>query len=273
MSISCEGRRAARTISTSKTAKAALLGLGLAMGMVAPTEGAVIRGASSRALVLDATGKQIKMPRAGDAFPAGTSPTYVAYRMGPKQAVPDGTPTVSVTPARGGVGPLRLDSVALQSIDAGLAASTSVAVAEPRQKFLVERATTVTLADASTQYWRAAVSAAKDTGDEVGKAVKSVYNSGKSAVENIDDQIVKLLKTTLIAPEAPKVVIAGGLAPSSRKVKAAAQVMEKAQTEAQVHAAAEVLASDVQAAPVPEPSSWLVFAAVSLLGVRLRSRA
>ena len=272
MSISCEGRRAARTTST--TAKAALLGLGLAMGMLAPTEGAVIRSSSSRALVLDASGKQIKMPRAGDAFPAGTSPTYVAYRLGPKQDIPAGTPTISVTPARGGVGPLRLDAVALQSIDAGLAASTSVAVSEPRQKFLMERATSVTLTDASTQYWRAAVSSAKDSGNEVGNAVKSVFNRGKSAVEGIDDQIVKLLKSTLIAPEAPKVVIAGGMPPSSRKVKAAAQVMEQAQADSQVHAAAEMLATgDVQAAPVPEPSSWLVFAAVSLLGFRLRSRA
>lgn len=269
MSISREGRRAART-----TAKAALLGLGLAMGMAAPTEGAVIRGSSSRALVLDASGKQIRMPRAGDAFPTGTSPTYVAYRLAPKQEIPSGTPTISVTPARGGVGPLRLDSVALRSIDAGLAASTSVAVSEPRQKFLMERATSVTLADASTQYWRAAVASAKDAGDEVGNAVKSVFKGGKSAVENIDDQIVKLLKSTLIAPSAPKVVIAGGMPPSSRKVKAAAQVIEQAQADSQVHAAAEMLATgDVQAAPVPEPASWIVFAAVSLLGVRLRRRA
>ena len=276
MSILRSGR-AARTTSTTMTA---LLTMGLATATAGTSWGAPMRQAASpwsanRAILLDATGKPIAMPRQGQAFPAGVTPTYVAYRLNPRQAVPSGTPTIPVTPARGGVGPLRLDAAALQSINAGLASSSEIAVTEPRQKFLLERATTDALSDPSTQFWRAVVGDAQSGADQVGQAVKSAYDTSKKAVQNLDDQIVKLLKNTFIAPEAPKPVIAGGMPPSSTKIKAAARVLGRptadAATTTTVHVAAQEVAVP-QAAPVPEPSAWLVFAAATALGLRLRSR-
>jgi hypothetical protein len=266
-----EGRRAAWKTSTT----AVLLGIGLGVsGPAAPTAAAApLRSGSGytlsadarRAVVLDQEGRRLAIPRSGSGFPEGTTPTYVAHRLPGRSQVPDGVPTVAVTPGPGGAGPLRLDAMALRSLDAHLAATDRVAVLGPRQAFLVSSAAGSSFpGDGSTQYWRPGVeggSGGKSFGDTVG----GWYDSSADAVKKLNDQIADAFKKAF-NPDPPKPVI---IPPTRPQV--AAQVLEGAMRDDPV-LSAQGLADETQPAPVPEPAAWLVFAAASALGIRLRPR-
>jgi len=273
VTIARNRRRAGRKTTP---ARALLLGLGLA-GIAAPAVAAPIRpgqgytmSPGARAVVLDQEGRRIAIPRAGGAFPEGTSPTYLAYRLGPRGQVPDGTPRVAIAPGPGGAGPLRLDAAALRSIDAGLAASSRVAVVGPRQSFLVESASPAGLGGGQVQYWRPG-GPGDSGGKSIGKTIEGWYDSSTDAVKDLNDRIADALKKAF-TPPAPKPVII----PPSR---VAAQVIDDVRSSAEAEAAAEspaaqavAVADDAQPAPVPEPAAWVVFAAASALGLRLRRR-
>lgn len=248
---------------------AAALGLGIAWAgltssavSAAPLRPYTSTTDARRTVVLDQDGRRIAVPRAGASLPEGTTPTYLAYRLPGRSNIPEGTPTVASATGRGAVGPLRLDAMAIQSLNADLARSSQVAVVAPRQAFLVAKATDSALSDAAatTQYWRAAVEG-RPGGKSVGDTLEGWYNSSTDAVKKFNDSIVDSLKKTF-APDAPKPVILGSTA--------AAQVLSLDGT--QDGAIAEQSAAAPQAAPVPEPSTWLVFAAASALGLRLRAR-
>jgi hypothetical protein len=214
-----------------------------------------------RALVLDQDGRRVAIPRAGGSLPAGTTPTYLAYRLPGRAGIPEGTPTVTVSPGRGSVGPLRLDAPTIQSLNADLARSSQVAVLAPRQSFLVESATASALTDAtaSTQYWRAGIQGGEG-GKSVGDTLEKWYDSSTDAVKKFNQSIIDSLKKTF-TPPAPKPVILGG--------KVAAQVFAP---DGEGSSTTEPPVAALQPAPVPEPSTWLVFAAASILGLRLRTR-
>lgn len=215
-----------------------------------------------RALVLDQEGRRIAIPRSGASLPDGTTPTYLAYRLPARSGVPEGTPTVSSAAGRDAVGPLRLDALAIRSLNAGLSTADQVAVVAPRQAFLVERAAGSGLSNAidSTQYWRAAI-AGQTGGKTVGDTLEGWYNSSTDAVKKFNDSLVDSIKKTF-NPAPPKPVILG-------RPTVAAQVLKLDEIRDSV--VAQVV--DIpQAAPVPEPSTWIVFAAATGLGVRLRSR-
>ncbi len=223
----------------------------------APLRPHTVATAAGRALLLDQTGRRIALPRAGASPPSGATPTYLAHRLPGRSGVPEGTPTVAAAAGRGAVGPLRLDALAIQTLNADLAKSSQAAVIAPRQAFLVEKATDSSLADATAaaQYWRAAI-ANQDGGNSVGDTMKGWFDSGTDAVKKLNTSILDTLKKTFAAP-APKPVIA-------------AQVIDLGGL--RMPPADESSAAAPQAAPVPEPSTWLVFAAASVLGLRLRSR-
>ncbi|WP_165243508.1 hypothetical protein [Paludisphaera soli] len=261
-------RRAAWKTST----RAVLLGMGVGLcGPAAPTTAAPVRPGAGytlsadarRAVVLDQEGRRIAIPRSGGGFPERTTPTYVAYRLPGRSQVPEGVPTVAVTPGPGGAGPLRLDALALRALDAQLAASDRVAVLGPRQSFLVSAAAASSFAgDGSTQYWRPGVQGGPG-GKSFGDTVGGWYDSSADAVKKINDQIADAFKKAF-NPDPPKPVII----PPTR---VAAQVLEGPMRDEPVHSA-QGLADDAQPAPVPEPAAWLVFAAASALGLRLRPR-
>ncbi|OJW18831.1 MAG: hypothetical protein BGO49_17560 [Planctomycetales bacterium 71-10] len=247
---------------------AAALGLGIAWAgltssavSAAPLRPYTSTTDARRAVVLDQDGRRIALPRAGGSLPDGTTPTYLAYRLPGRSNIPEGTPTVASAMGRGAVGPLRLDAMAIQSLNADLARSSQVAVVAPRQAFLVAKATDSALSDAAaaTQYWRAAIEG-QSGGKSVGDTLEGWYNSSTDAVKKFNDSIVDSLKKTF-NPEAPKPVILGSTA--------AAQVLSLDDPQGAI---AEQSVAAPQAAPVPEPSTWLVFAAASALGLRLRAR-
>ncbi len=215
-----------------------------------------------RTLVLDQDGRRIAIPRQGTALPDGATPTYLAYRLPARSGVPEGTPTVSAAAGREAIGPLRLDALAIRSLNAGRVWSDQVAVVAPRQAFLVERAAGSGLADAidSAKYWRAAI-AAQQGGKTVGDTLEGWYDSSTDAVKKFNNSLVDSLKKTF-APEAPKPVILG-------RTTVAAQVLKLEDIRDSV--VAQVVEVP-QAVPVPEPSTWLIFAAAAGLGLRLRLR-
>lgn len=248
---------------------AAALGLGIAWtcltspaATAAPLRPYTSTTDARRAVVLDQDGRRIAVPRAGGSLPEGATPTYLAYRLPARSGIPEGTPAVASATGRGAVGPLRLDAMAIQSLNANLARSNQVAVVAPRQAFLVAKATDSALSDAAatTQYWRAAIEG-QSGGKSVGDTLERWYNSSTDAVKKFNDSIVDGIKKTF-NPEAPKPVILGSTA--------AAQVLSLEGT--MEGTTAEQSVAVPQAAPVPEPSAWLVFAAASALGLRLRAR-
>lgn len=246
---------------------AAALGLGIAWASLAtaataaPLRPYTATTDARRALVLDQVGHRIAIPRAGGSLPEGMTPTYLAYRLPGRSSVPEGTPTVAAAAGRGAVGPLRLDAMAIQSLNADLARSSQVAVVAPRQAFLVEKAAGSALSDAAAtvHYWRAGIEG-QPGGKSVGDTLEGWYNSSTDAVKKFNNSIVDSLKKTF-APNAPKPVIL--------RSTAAAQVLKLDDARG---ATAEQSIAPPQAAPVPEPSTWLVFAAASALGLRLRAR-
>ena len=262
-------RRGRRTAGTA-FARAALVGtIGLAEifadgeAQAAPLRPYTAAGSAGRALVLDQDGRRIALPRPGRELGGEATPTYLAYRVTAATTIPAGLPSVPSATGRGAVGPLRLDAQAIRAVNAGLAASNQVTVTAGRQEYLVTRATSGALSDASAQYWRAAV-AGRQAGDSVGETVKGWYRASANAVDGLGDKISDALNKAF-NPDPPKAV---ALYPPVRK--AAAQVLVADAATAPEAAAPAVLA---QEAPVPEPAAWLAFAGIAALGLRLRSRS
>lgn len=222
-------------------------------------------GGLGRPMVLDQQGRRIMMlggrgelpPR----LPAGVAPTYLAYRLGDPSQAPEGAPSVSTVPGRGGpsVGPLRLDALAKQSLDAELAKAGQVALLTPRQSFLIESWGNSVLSDVvgESKTWRAEVEppargprpGGRDNSFE--GTIKDWYKDGSNAIKNWNQQALDAVKK-VFKPEAPKPVI----------------IPPKA-VAAQMIAPPETLAAPAPA-PVPEPGSLVVFAAAAVAAWRFR---
>ncbi len=224
----------------------------------------------ARPFVLDQNGRRIAMLKGGRELPtnlpAGVAPTYLAYRLADRSDLPDGVPTISTTgQGRPAMGLLRLDALAKSSLDAELAKSGHATVLMPRQAFLVESWGGTVLSDVAggTKTWRADVEPqAQQTPRPNGKndsfegTVKDWYNTSSNAIKNWNEQALDALKG-MFKTNSPKPVI---IPP-----KTATQILTPPDG---VDAAAQIMP-----APVPEPSSLLVFAAVATAAAwRLRSR-
>lgn len=228
-------------------------------------------GGMGRPLVLDQEGRRIMMigGRGGvpPRLPAGVAPTYLAYRLGDPSRAPEGAPSVSTVPGRGGpaVGPLRLDALAKASLDAELAKAGQVALVTPRQSFLIESWGNSVLSDVAGESWtwRAEVEPPArgpgagagarpgGRGDSLEGTVKDWYKSGSNAIKNWNQQALDAVKK-VFKPEAPKPVI---IPPET----VAAHMLTPPES-----AALET------PAPVPEPGSLVVFAAAAVAAWRFR---
>jgi len=209
----------------------------------------------SRPLVLDQEGRRLAFAGGGRALPrrlpAGVAPTYLAYRLGDRSQTPDGAPVISATPGPGrpAMGPLRLDALAMEALDAELAKTGRVAVMTPRQAFLVESWGSSILSDVAgeSKTWRAEVEAptrgpgAGGRDDSVEGTIKDWYKTSSNAIKNWNQQALDAVKG-MFKVDSPKPVI---IPP-----KAAAQMLVPPEPAAQL-----------MPAPVPEPGSLIVFAA------------
>jgi len=215
-----------------------------------------------RPMVLDQQGRRIALTggRGGrpSRLPAGVAPTYLAYRLGDPSQAPQGAPSVAVAPGRGGalMGPLRLDALAKESLDAELAKTGQVAVLTPRQTFLVESWGSSILSDVAgeSHTWRAEVdppaerpgpgpgTGAGGRDHSVEGTIKDWYNTSSNAIKNWNQQALDAVKG-MFKSDPPKPVI---IPPKT----AAAQML----------APPEPVAQEMPA-PVPEPGSLIVFAA------------
>jgi hypothetical protein len=227
---------------------------------------------AARPILLDGNGTRIAVlrNRSGEAVlrPSDATPTYIAYRLDRSSELPRGFPTVNVGgaaphegPARG---PLRLDALAKSALDAELVKSGEAAVQMPRQAYYVAslpRLLGSSPDDATTQIWLASTAAggararpAKDDGTSLGDTLKGWFTAGSNAIQDLNNQIADAIKRQFYL-DPPKPVIYP--APKA-KVRAAAQVLAAPES--------------IQAAPVPEPASFVVFAAV-LAAAALRARS
>lgn len=210
-------------------------------------------------LALDQEGRRITPigARGGlpPRLPAGVAPTYLAYRLADPSRVPEEAPRVSLAPGRQGpaVGPLRLDALAKEAIDAELAKTGQVALMMPRQAFLIESWGNSVLSDVAgeSKTWRAEIDPSArgprpgGRGNSFEGTVKNWYKNSSNAIKNWNQQALDAVKK-VFKPEAPKPVI---IPPQT----AAAQVIVPPDP-----------ASLETPAPVPEPGSLAVFAAAAM---------
>lgn len=208
----------------------------------------------SRPFVLDQQGRRLSMAGGGRALPprlpAGVAPTYLAYRLGDRSRAPEGAPVVASALGRGrpAMGPLGLDALAKEALDAELAKTGQVAVVTPRQAFLVESWGGSILSDVAgeSKTWRAAVEAPArgprpgGRGGSVEGTIKGWYNTSSNAIKNWNQQALDAVKG-MFKVDPPKPVI---IPP-----KTAAQMLVPPEPAAQA-----------MPAPVPEPGSLIVFA-------------
>jgi hypothetical protein len=227
---------------------------------------------AARPILLDGSGARIAVLRTprGEAVlrPSDATPTYVAYRLDRSSELPQGFPTVNVggsTPHEGlARGPLRLDTLAKSALDAELAKSGEAAVQMPRQAYYVASLPKLLGSspdDATTQIWLASTAAggakarpAKADGTSLGDTLKGWFTASSNAIQDLNTQIADAIKRQLYL-DPPKPVIYP--APKA-KVQAATQVLAAPES--------------IQAAPVPEPASLVVFAA-ALAAAALRARS
>jgi len=269
----------ARTTTRIRLATALIALIALAASATAAARGgpigsgfALSSAEAARPILLDENGTRIAVMRTpkGEATfrPSNATPTYVAYRLDKASELPQGFPTVNVggsTPHGGPArGPLRLDTLAKSALDAELAKSGEAAVQMPRQSYYVASLPGLLGSspdDATTRIWLASTASggakalpAKADGTSLGDTLKGWFDTSTNAIQNLNTRFFDAIKGQLHL-DPPKPVIYP--APTA-KTRAAAQILAAPES--------------IQAAPVPEPASLLVFAA-ALGAAALRARS
>jgi hypothetical protein len=200
----------------------------------------------------------------------GSTPTYIAVPLYGGEHLPAGITTIAAWSQSGGttVGPLDFDGTLKASLDAALAASaTGVAVVDtPKQNYLVEYLPHHARSLSATTYGTAATTSSTTTA-QTGSSVTT--HSTKAASSSTASELSRLLTS-------------GETAVSSLSTKSVAELeklldintSKPTATKPSLNLEAQVLSTSyVLPAPLPEPSTWLVFSLIlGAAGLRQRLR-
>jgi hypothetical protein len=220
------------------------------LGLAAPPRASAAKLSSfltredlARPLLLDQNGQQLELPGAQHPhpqFPQGSTPTYLVIPLSGGEHLPAGTSTIFTGQGGSAVGPLDFNASVIAQVNADLAASGLVAVDTPYQNYVVEllprlsRSLAGTTAPSvpaknaasSTTIATTASSASKEFSQFLG----GTLSFGQLAKNTVTD-VENLLHLKNEKPTATK--------PS-------------------LNLEAQVLSPPLPA-PIPEPSSWLIF--------------
>jgi hypothetical protein len=183
----------------------------------------------ARPLLLDQNGQQLELPTAQHshpAFPQGSTPTYLVIPLSGGEHLPAGTSTIFTGQGGSTVGPLDFNASVIAQVNSGLAASGLVAVDTPYRNYVVEYLPRLSrsLAGATTSVPSSSAS------KELSQFLGGTLSFGQLAKNTVTD-VENLLHFKSAKPTATK--------PS-------------------LNLEAQVLSPPLPA-PIPEPSSWLIF--------------
>jgi hypothetical protein len=197
-------------------------------------------------LVLDQNGQQIQLPTKGDQHPElakGTTPTYLAIPLHGGEHLPGSIQTLITGSQQGEspVGPLNLDSLVKSNLDPALSTSRLAIVDTPTQNYLVaflpRRAQSVSNLDK-----------AAGTASTTVSELSHLLNAGSA-------QFTKLTQSGM------------------NDLEKFLHISSKTSTlKPSLNLEAQVLNGDVMPAAIPEPSTWIVFAALITGAAILRKR-
>jgi PEP-CTERM motif len=195
----------------------------------------------ARPLLLDQNGQQLQLPSGHHplpAFPQGSTPTYLVIPLSGGEHLPAATNTIFTGQGGPAVGPLDFNASVKAQVDNALATSGLVAVDTPHQNYVVEYlprlsrslAGSSTAAGASTRSTSAPAATTNSASNELSQFLGgnlSISQIAKNTVNGVES----LLHFKSSKPTATK--------PS---LNLEAQVIDP-----------------TLPAPIPEPSSWLLF--------------
>ena len=209
-----------------------ILGLGLAWMWPYSRRGGKTQPVSHRprrcrATVLDQNGQPIQLPTAADRHPElakGSTPTYLAIPLHGGEHLPASIPTIETGSQQGEnpVGPLNFDALVKANLNATLAKSRLAVVDTPSQNYLVEYMP------------RRKNSASTSTGTV--SELSHLLNTGSTQLTKLTQNGMNDLEKFLHI---------------SSKTSSSTPIL---------NLQAQVLAGDVLPPPIPEPSTWLMFA-------------
>ncbi len=221
-----------------------ILSVGLSLAWPSPVEAARLskfltpQDVAGRS-ILDQNGLDIQLPSATDRHPQvapGSTPTYLAIPLHGGEHLPASIPTI-VTGLQQGtnpVGPLNFDALVKTNLDTTLTTSKLAVIDTPSQSYLVE----------FLPRRRHAASVSTTTVNEL----SSLLNTGSS-------QLTKLTQ--------------GGM----NDLEKLLHISSKSTTSTpNLNLEAQLLSGNVLPPPIPEPSAWLVFAALLAGAAVLRRR-
>jgi hypothetical protein len=197
-------------------------------------------------LVLDQIGEQVQLPIAGDRHPKlakGAMPTYLAIPLHGGEHLPGSIQTIITGPQQGEnpVGPLKFDSLVKSNLDTALSTSRLAIVDTPIQNYLVEFLPR--RAQAASSLNKAAGTASATVSE-----LSHLLNAGPA-------QFTKLTQSGM------------------NDLERFLHISSKTSTlKPSLNLEAQVLNGDVMPAAIPEPRTWIIFAALISGAVTLRKR-
>lgn len=199
-------------------------------------------------MVLDQNGQQLVLPTASDRHPVlpdGSTPTYLAIPLNGGEHLPGSLPTLNALSqqAETPVGPLNLDALLKANLDATLAASRLTIVDTPSRNYLVELLP-----------GRVHANAAKH---QTGGTLSNPVTDLTQLVNTGSNQLNKLTQS--------------GMNELERLLKI--RNSQLSSVKPSLNLQAQLVGSPL-ASPIPEPSTWLIFAGLiaGASGLKLRAK-
>ncbi len=264
-----------RSRPRSSTALAVSLMLGLSLGLSAPNRSDAAKLSSfltakdlARPLLLDQNGQQLQLPSSHhtrEAFPQGSTPTYLAIPLSGGEHLPAGTITIFSGQGGSAEGPLDFNSLIKSKVDAALSTSGLVAVDTPERNYVVEflpRSSHSQL-DSNTGVASTPPAQAGNTGSSATPATASAPTTSKATTSSPTTELSQFLGGTLSVSQLTK----NGIAEVENLL--GFNSSKPTVTKPSLNLEAQVIEPPLPA-PIPEPGTWLIFGLI-IAAVGLRS--
>jgi hypothetical protein len=225
----------------------------------------------ARPLLLDQNGQQLQLPsthRPHLVIPQGSTPTYLVIPLSGGEHLPGGTSTIFTGQGGAAVGPLDFNASVVAQVNTALAASGLVAVDTPHQNYVVEYLPRLSrsLAGPTT-----GVPGASSTppGSAAPVTTTAKTSAPAATTNSVNNELSQFLGGTLSFGQLAKNTVND--VENLLHIKSS----KPTATKPSLNLEAQVIDPPLPA-PIPEPSSWLIFGlAIGAVGLhrQLRRRA
>ena len=209
----------------------------------------------ARPVLLDQNGQQLQLPSGHhpqSPFPHGSTPTYLAIPLSGGEHLPGGTSTIFTGQGGAAVGPLDFNASVIAKVNTALAASGLVAVDTPLQNYVVEYLPRLSRSLAGSTTSAAGTPSEPGSNTSPG-ASKSSTTAPAATTNSMSNELSQLLGGNLSFGQLAKNAVNDVESLLHFKSSKPTATKPSLNLEAQV-------INPPLPAPIPEPSSWLIFA-------------